>query len=394
VITVTLLLLTALIGLLCWLVKTQRTESGHLRGDLEIKDHRLSQALFEKNKLQSILANMREGIVFLDENKRIAYHNNAALQIFGITAGTYIGTTLDSVLGFETVDRWLAGLENAKDYTGSEETEFKLYIGGVKKLIAVQAIRFGQGQESSNITISIKDLTKSYQVEKMRRDFVANVSHELKTPLTAVRGYTETLMDGAKSDPAMLDRFLQKIKTNGDRLHELVNDILGLAKLESDESPDPIVPVSIKPSIEKVVLEFENLIEQKSFVIDYKLESDPVVLAHSKGIENIYRNLLSNALRYTPDGGKITIHLRTKQGVGVLAVEDNGVGIPSTKIPRVFERFYLVDKARSGELGGTGLGLSIVKNLCSQFDGSVYVESEYGKGSKFTVELPLAPSEA
>ncbi len=380
--------LSVCLALLLWLLQTQKTQATTLQGDLELKDHRLSQALFEKNKLHSILANMHEGIVFLDADKRVAYHNNSALLIFGIIPGTYIGKPLDSILGFEPLDAWINSIAASKE-PGSSETEFKLYVGGIKKLIGVQAIRFDLGQGSSNMTISIKDLTKSYQVEKMRRDFVANVSHELKTPLTAVRGYTETLLDGAMSDPATLERFLGKIKTNGDRLHALVNDILGLAKFESEENPDPIVPVQLSPILSKVIQEFESLIEKKRFTIDSDFSADPTVLANGEGIKNIFRNLFSNALRYTPDGGTIKLGLGTKRDMGLLTVEDNGVGIPSSKIPRVFERFYLVDKARSGELGGTGLGLSIVKNLCSQFGGSVYVESEPSKGSKFTVELPL-----
>jgi len=390
VIQIALFLLFFVLAGIAWLLKIQRTLANNLRGDIELKDHRLSQALIEKNKLQSILANMREGIVFLDADKRVAYHNNSALLIFGIAPGTYTGSTLDAILGLEMLDHWLETVLAEKEELGSAETEFKIHVNGIKKLIAVQAIRFDLGQESSSITISIKDLTKSYQVEKMRRDFVANVSHELKTPLTAVRGYTETLLDGAMQDPATLKRFLSKIKANSDRLHALVNDILGLTKLESEENQEPIVPVRLAPGVEKVIQEFEQMIEQKNFTIESDLTADPNVLAHGEGVENIFRNLFSNALRYTPEGGTISITLASKQALGVLTVTDNGVGIPSTKIPRVFERFYLVDKARSGELGGTGLGLSIVKNLCSQFGGSVYVESEYGMGSKFTVEIPLS----
>jgi len=228
------------------------------------------------------------------------------------------------------------------------------------------------------------------KLERVRRDFVANVSHEIKTPLTSIKGYVETLLGGALDDPHYNVNFLNKIERNVTRLEYLVQDILSLAKIESEEGLITLEPTDWEPIIESVLTRHEDSISQKN--IHLKIlgsRQSLVVMGDREAMTQIFDNLISNAIKYTGKGGKIQVSLRRIHRQGILEVEDTGLGIPAKHLDRIFERFYRVDKARSREMGGTGLGLSIVKHLVSGMHGQVGVESEVGQGSKFSVSLSL-----
>jgi two-component system phosphate regulon sensor histidine kinase PhoR len=230
-------------------------------------------------------------------------------------------------------------------------------------------------------------------LERVRRDFVANVSHEIKTPLTAVRGLIETLLDDAGMGDETRRRFLGKARDQAARLSALITDLLALSRLESDQQPLDREALDLCRPVQESVRALLPAAEQKRLVVETALPGEPVmVLGDESALRQAIENLLDNAVKYTPEGGRIWVRVRGEPEAAVVEVEDTGVGIEPDEQPRVFERFYRVDKARSRELGGTGLGLSIVKHIALAHGGDVSVESLPGRGSTFRLRLPLAAS--
>lgn len=229
------------------------------------------------------------------------------------------------------------------------------------------------------------------RLENVRRDFVANVSHEIKTPLTSIRGYVETLLGGAVNDPEHNMRFLSKIDRNAGRLSMLVTDLLSLARIEAAEASLVTQATSWDPIIRAVVSSYEDTFSDKNLKVTVTTPPQPVrVLGDKEAMVQVLDNLLTNAIKYTPHGGQITVTLTREPRFGVLRVRDSGIGMKTKHLDRIFERFYCIDKARSRAMGGTGLGLSIVKHLISSMQGRIAVTSEVGRGSEFTVHLRLA----
>lgn len=227
------------------------------------------------------------------------------------------------------------------------------------------------------------------KMETMRKDFVANVSHELKTPLTSIKGFVETLIDGALDDKENSQNFLKIIHDHAGRLDTLVNDLLVLSNLESKEMVLKKEDADIKGELDKVILGFTAQLKNRGMEINNKISSDLLVKADKKRIEQVFTNLIDNAIKFNKDKSAIKIYDQALDGRVKIVVEDSGIGIPEKDISRIFERFYRVDKARSRELGGTGLGLSIVKHIIELHGGIVGVESTEGVGSKFWFTLPF-----
>ncbi len=247
-------------------------------------------------------------------------------------------------------------------------------------------------QMAASLEETIQNL---HRLEQVRKDFVANVSHELRTPLTAIRGYVEALQDGGKDQPEQLDRFLDIIKAHADRLNLIITDLLLLSKIESGQIPLKQEPVAFAGLIDRTVRLLRHLVEQKKHTVVVNIPSAlPPILGDEERLGQVFSNLLDNAIKYTPDGGTITIGATSDDRMVAVSVADTGIGIPPQDLPRIFERFYRVDKARSRELGGTGLGLAIVKHLVEGHGGTVSVESPPGKGTTFCVKLPTAPTPA
>ena len=239
--------------------------------------------------------------------------------------------------------------------------------------------------------ITFNDVSERRRVDRIRRDFVANASHELRTPLTSIRGFVEALEDGGLEEPETAKRFLSRIRANADRMASLVDDLLELSRLESGSQPPTLEPVDCGAVVSDVVASFAKIASRKSITLDSVEAPTSPVLGDSDRLRRILEHLVDNALKYTPDGGRVSVRV-TPQGEGVLvSVEDTGPGITPEHLPRLFERFYRVDTARSRELGGTGLGLSIVKHLAESMGASVGVASQPGKGSTFEVRLPARP---
>ena len=249
------------------------------------------------------------------------------------------------------------------------------------------------GEPAHGVVVVLHDITELRRLENLRREFVANVSHELKTPLASITAYAETLRLGAMDDRENNMRFLVQIEDQAERLHQLILDMLQIARVESGEEAFEITQVQIRHSVEACCTRHFEPAQRKQ--IDLVVETqgeDSSVVADEDGFDTILDNLVSNAIKYTPEGGRVVIRWRDDNDHVALEVQDTGVGIPPQYQTRVFERFYRIDKARSRQLGGTGLGLSIVKHLCHAFGGTVTLNSVEGSGSTFCVRLPKAPS--
>jgi two-component system phosphate regulon sensor histidine kinase PhoR len=237
------------------------------------------------------------------------------------------------------------------------------------------------------------ETTELRRLESLRRDFVANVSHELKTPLCSIKAYAETLRNGALNDREASVTFVERIMEQSDRLHHLILDMLSLARIESTQQVFEIEPIAVQEAVDACVDSHQAAAAAKQIMLVAESQHQGCfVRADQEGLREILDNLVDNAIKYTPEGGRVTIRWRatTDGKMASIEVEDTGIGIPVEELSRVFERFYRVDKARSRELGGTGLGLAIVKHLAQSFGGGVSATSESGRGSRFTVELPLA----
>ncbi len=261
------------------------------------------------------------------------------------------------------------------------------YNAKVKTITRDEIGRLGDtlNRLGSELTNKMADL---HRLENVRRDFVANVSHEIKTPLTSIKGYIETLLSGADADPEVRHRFLEKIDRNANRLSALVQDILSLAKIEAAEASFKIHNIDLLPIITGILARYDDVAAAKNIRMNFKSYGHRLnILGDNEAVTQVIDNLLSNAIKYTPDGGRIGISV--KQAAEWLNVEitDTGIGIPEEHQERIFERFYRVDKARSRDLGGTGLGLSIVKHLVNAMQGDIRVTSKTGVGSTFFVKL-------
>jgi two-component system phosphate regulon sensor histidine kinase PhoR len=234
------------------------------------------------------------------------------------------------------------------------------------------------------------DVTELERLERVRKDFVANVSHELRTPLAAIHGYAETLLAGALEDEENRRKFVEVILAQASRLTNIASDLLSLSELERGRATPPQL-ISVRVALESAMRTVEaNALAREVRLIRGIIE-DVKVLAHELRLEQVFVNLLDNAVKFSRPSGEVRVDIQSSNGGACITIADNGIGIPSEDLPRIFERFYRVDKARSREMGGTGLGLSIVKHAVEQMGGTVAVDSWLGEGTKFTVTLPSVP---
>jgi two-component system phosphate regulon sensor histidine kinase PhoR len=260
----------------------------------------------------------------------------------------------------------------------------------------------GERENEASVVLVFHDITELRRLEKIRKDFVANVSHELRTPLTSIKGYVEALLDGAKDDPAASVKFLEIILKQSDRLNLIIEDLLELSKIESGNVSFKEEPLELRSLLDRTLSTIKPIAEKNRHRLVIAIDpSLPPVTGDEGRLVQVLTNLLDNAVKYTPTGGTITVGAKPVPSVGSdepapraieLSVADTGIGIPEEDRPRVFERFYRVDKARSRELGGTGLGLAIVKHIVEGHGGQVWVEANHPQGSRFVVRLPLSPT--
>jgi two-component system phosphate regulon sensor histidine kinase PhoR len=341
----------------------------------------------EDAQLRAVLASMIEGVVAVDEEDRVAFINQAARALLEIGEPAPVGRSLWDLAPIRELQDMLARART----TGSQEPlEVDLFRGGKERVFQVHASPF-QGGGKGGFVLVLHDITELRRLERVRRDFVANVSHELKTPLTSIQGFVETLLSGALHDEHNNVQFLQRIDANVKRLTNLVTDLLSLSRIESGQLAVERTAVDWREVLDGVLRLREPALSAKGLRLDVLGRERALrVRGDKEAMTQVLDNLVDNAIQYTSAPGRITLRLSSQDGFGLMAVADTGIGIPSSDLDRVFERFYRVDKARSRAAGGTGLGLSIVKNLVLRMEGEVRVASVEGQGSTFTVLLPLA----
>jgi two-component system phosphate regulon sensor histidine kinase PhoR len=344
---------------------------------------RLAEAARDRVRTEAILSAMEDGVLAVDDRGTVLIANGILRRSLGLTDP--VGRHYVEVIRQREVGEVLQAVLS----TG-ERQAIEVSIRHLRRVYALTAVPF-PGVEGSppGAVLTFHDVTERRRLEQVRRDFVANASHELRTPLTSIRGFVEALEDGAVSDSKTAERFLGKIHLHSDRMAALVEDLLELSRLESGEGAPRWEEVFPAEVAEDVVASFAGLADRKGTSLTREDRGEVKVFTDADRLRRILENLVDNAVKYTPEGGRVQVTTGPAPGGGALVeVTDNGNGIPPEHLPRIFERFYRVDKARSRELGGTGLGLAIVKHLAEGMGATIAVKSDVGKGTSFQVTLP------
>jgi len=350
---------------------------------LEAQFHQLEA---DRHQLRTLLGGMVEGVVALGPDQRILFANEAAGRLLDFNPQTAVGRPIWEVTRLPRIQEVLSKAMNETE-ARREELDWK---GPTSRQLAIYVASL-PGDPAPGAVLVLHDMTDLRRLERLRQDFVANVSHELKTPLSVIKACIEALIDGAVDDLEARRPFLDQIADQGERLHALILDLISLARIESGEEVLEFQPLRLDESVADCLDRHQPLAEAKR--LNLKAEPPSIssaVWADEEALSQILDNLVDNAVKYTPEGGFVCVRWLASGSQVQIEVEDSGVGIPERDLPRIFERFYRVDKARSRELGGTGLGLAIVKHLVQIMKGSVKAASQQGKGTIFTVTLPAA----
>ncbi|MCC9608717.1 PAS domain-containing protein [Blastopirellula sp. JC732] len=347
-------------------------------------DMRVDQLTAESNRLKTVLGSMVEGVIAVDAQQRVLLANRAVRKLLAIRADDVVGRPLLELTRNRSLDdSFRAAIASDEPY----RHEFEVSTTP-RRILSLQANRL-PGDPCPGVVMVLHDVTELRRLENMRREFVSSVSHELKTPLAAVRAYTETLQLGAVEDVENRGYFLSQIMDSADRLNDLIQDMLHLARIESREEAFDITEVPVAGVIEKCLHTQRDTAAARQIALRIHPPDEEIsVLGDEEGVRTILSNLIDNAVKYTSEGGTVDVAWGEEGSHVAITVKDTGIGIPQAALERIFERFYRVDKARSREMGGTGLGLSIVKHTAQAMEGEVTVQSQVGEGSTFTVRLP------
>lgn len=343
--------------------------------------------LRERNRrAEAVVTYTANGVLSVDFEGRITVCNPAAEKMFGRKKSSLLGHKIEDC----DLHPELARL--AYECMSSEaplQLEIKL-PGWPLRVIAIRAVAVhGTHSSDDSAMIVIQDMSEVRRRQMHEREFVGNVSHEFRTPITAVRTTAEALISGAKNDPEVVDKFLNTIITESERLSALIDDLLELAKRDYGIAGNQKAHVSIAEIIERAVEITRPLAQQKDIFVNMDVPDDLVEYCDETQMAQLVRNLVDNAIKYTPEGGRVEVTAREDDFNVVISVKDTGIGIPHGEIDRIFERFYRIDKARSRRMGGTGLGLAIVKDIVDSYGGTINVDTQLGSGSTFTITLPL-----
>lgn len=364
-----------------------------LLGNLSNRINRLARELTEfslqeqiqSEQLSTLIDNTESGLVLLDEKGYIHLVNRKFVDYFGKSEKDYIGSIYHKVLENETVQD---AIQKVFLYETNVKDSFKHYIGIEKFYIEISgAPIINERNMLKGAVLVLHDITELKKLEGMRKDFVANVSHELRTPITSIKGFSETLLDGAMQDPDISKEFLQIIYNESNRIQLLIEDLLALSKLESDNFRLVLHKINAIELVETLTPAIMYKAEEKGITFTQDIE-DIDIKADKDRITQVIINLIDNALHYTPEEGTVALRVYQAKDRIKIEVSDTGIGIPEKELPRIFERFYRIDKARTRNSGGTGLGLAIVKHIIEVHDGEILIDSEVDKGTIITVCLP------
>ena len=357
---------------------------------LERREHQL-QALCDsirseaKSQRNALFDSMIEGVLLLDKNSCIQHANQTLLKLFNLTKDRVQGKTIMESIRIHELDAIIHFLEHKNEVMGTEIS----VPGKQDLLLEVNAVATKDAHNNPNGFIMVfHDLTRIRKLENTRREFVANASHELRTPISMIKGFAETLFDGAKNEPDTLDRFLQTIIKHTDRLTLLVEDLLSLSKLESHSDTLDISKVKLYPLVNSIFDELSTKAAKQNTQFINELDKELTLPLDESRIRQVFFNLVDNAVKYSGNGRTVKVGCKKSlQNYWEISVSDNGPGIPEEAQGRIFERFYRVDKSRSRESGDTGLGLAIVKHIVQLHGGTVWCDSTVGKGSTFYFTL-------
>lgn len=343
----------------------------------------------ERNLSSAILGSMVEGVAVVNASERVLFSNPSFASILGLDAPPQPGSGLVEVIRqtelIEAVRKVLAG---------EPRVESEIVTGTLRQHFFAATVAAVKTTQANGAVVVLHDITDLRKLERVRRDFVANVSHEFRTPLTAIQGFSETLLAGAMNDPQNRDRFLGIIVEHSRRLARLTEDLLMLSKMDADRLELEIRKLPVEQLVSSCVETSQPRAKEKDLRLSVNLDKNiPDIAGDRRRLTEVLQNLLDNAIQYTPAGGQIMISAEAKDAEVEITVSDTGIGIPEADQPRIFERFYRVDVARSREVGGTGLGLSIAKHLMEAHGGKLWVESEVGNGSQFHFSVPIFDAE-
>jgi two-component system phosphate regulon sensor histidine kinase PhoR len=352
-------------------------------------DEKIRMITEQRNELETILAAMREGVLAVDSEERILTFNQAAGYFLRIDLSSAKGHAIQEVIRNADIQRFLSGV-----LSGEGPAEGEIVLHGLENKFLQLSGTLLHNSEGKTIgaLVVLNDITRLRQLENIRREFVANVSHELKTPITSIKGFAETLHEGAIDDKENVQKFLEIVSKQSDLLNAIVDDLLSLSRIEQGTERGEIqrIEENVRRILEAAVVDYELKARERDMKIVLDCSEEIIVKANSRLFKQAIGNLLDNAIKYSEPGKTVEIEAVRNPDEVVIRVKDQGSGIAPQHLPRIFERFYRVDKGRSRELGGTGLGLAIVKHIAQALGGHVTVESVLGKGSVFTLHLPQA----
>ncbi|WP_094605264.1 Alkaline phosphatase synthesis sensor protein PhoR [Sporomusa silvacetica DSM 10669] len=351
-------------------------------------EDKVNDIIAQKHKLELILQNMGDAVILLDRFGKVTTANKTAITTFGITE-QMMGQHNIQVIGNSLLDQAIQGTLRLQE---NKLIDLKTNIHGKKRVFQVfLAPIISAENDSTGILTVFHDITTLQEIHDRQADFVTNASHELATPLTAIRGFAETLLDGALEQPELGKKFVRIIYNESDRMHRLIQDLLELARLNAQEYREQIKlePIDIIAVLTAVKQDMAPRWQQKNQTVTLEYRQAPLTaLAHPDWFKQVIVNLLENSIKYTPAKGKIILTCWSKDNQVHIAVQDSGIGIPAKDLPLIFDRFYRVDKARTRTAGGTGLGLAIVKFIIEMLGGHITVQSKIDVGTTFTITLP------
>jgi len=369
------------------LVPTTRDEVGQLtRAFNAMADHLQEQVTTlatERGRLAGVLEHMADGVIITDSEGQVQLINPAAARLLGTDQVDALGRSLAQVVRrYQLIDLWQRSRERGDEQAQAVEIE--------QRGLFLQAIVTPLREDGRRgYLLILQDLTRLRRLETVRRDFVSNISHELRTPLASIKALVDTLRDGALADPPAAQHFLDRMEVEVDALTQMVQELLELSRIESGQVPLSLRAVAVADVVGPPVERLRPQAERAGLILAVDLPSDlPLVLGDAERLQQVMTNLVHNAVKFTPAGGQVTISAQGGPDEVVISVRDTGVGIPPADLPRIFERFYKVDRARSR--GGTGLGLAIAKHIVQAHGGRIWAESREGKGSTFYFSLPVA----